>query len=43
MNDYICKIATLSEMNDKWDYEIKRHPSDNAWTTWKEIFISGVK
>lgn len=43
MNDYICKIATLSEMNDKWDYEIKKHPSDNAWTTWKEIFISGVK
>lgn len=33
MNDYICKIATLSEMNDKWDYEIKRHLSDNVWMT----------
>ena len=24
MSNYVCKIATLDEMNDKWDYEINK-------------------
>ena len=43
MNNYICKIATIDEMNKKWDYEISQHPNDSTWTVWKEESISGVK
>lgn len=24
MNDYICKIASVDEMEAKWNYEIKK-------------------
>ena len=32
---YICKIATIEEMNRKWDYEISiaTHNKEN-WITW---------
>lgn len=40
---YICKIASLEEINQKWDYEISNHPNDNSWLIWKEDFINGVK
>ena len=38
-----CKIATTSDMLEKWDYEIKRHPNDNRWVIWKETAINNVK
>lgn len=25
MKDYICKIATIDEMQTKWNYEIKKN------------------
>ncbi len=34
INEYICKIATIDEMEAKWNYEIKRHKSSN-WKIWK--------
>ncbi len=36
-SNYICKIASLYEMNAKWDYEIN-HNSDNQynWIIWKQ-------
>ena len=40
---YICKIATLEEINRKWDYEREKHKGDNAWVVWKKDFINGVK
>ncbi len=41
--EYICKRATLEEINRKWDYEIEKHKGDNAWVVWKKDFVKGVK
>ena len=38
-----CKIATIEDINKKWDYEIKNHPNDLKWLKWKEVAISNVK
>ena len=43
MNNYICKIATIEEMNKKWDYEISQNPNNNAWKIWKKEFIYAAK
>ena len=44
MEEYICKIATLDEMNIKWDYEIEnaKHDKEN-WIIWKKEHISRFK
>lgn len=37
MENYICKIATLDEMNTKWDYEIAHADEDrDNWILWKK-------
>lgn len=37
MNNYVCKIANIDEMNVKWDYEIDNAKTDkNNWITWKK-------
>ena len=28
MNNYVCKLATLDEMNEKWNYEIAHAEED---------------
>ncbi|MCI7084466.1 MAG: GNAT family N-acetyltransferase [Tenericutes bacterium] len=43
MNNYICKIATIEEMNIKWDYEINNHPDDISWKEYKVKFIESAK
>ena len=44
MREYICKIATLEEMNTKWDYEIAHAGEDrNNWIIWKKSSIEHVK
>ena len=40
---YICKIASLEEMNQKWDYEIRQHPETENWTVWKSEAIEGFR
>lgn len=42
MNDYICKIASVDEMEAKWNYEIKKHKSSN-WKKWKAEAIERAK
>lgn len=42
MNDYICKIASVDEMEAKWNYEIKKHKSSN-WKIWKAEAIERAK
>lgn len=40
MNNYCCKIATLEEMNTKWDYEIAHAGEDKeSWIIWKKSHI----
>ena len=37
MSNYVCKIATIEEMNIKWDYEIDRAEEDKEnWIIWKK-------
>lgn len=37
MKNYICKIATIDEMNTKWNYEIENAIDDKInWMTWKK-------
>ena len=34
---FICRIATLDDMERKWEYEIARHADDPGnWIVWKE-------
>lgn len=44
-NEFICKIATESEMDKKWDYEIEIATNKSNWIIWKnenlERFKSG--
>lgn len=43
-NNYICKIASLEEMNIKWDYEIANNPdSQSNWIIWKKGSIENFK
>ncbi len=44
MENYICKIATLEEMNIKWNYEIEHAKDDkNNWIIWKKENIEKYK
>ena len=44
MDNYICKIATIDEMNTKWDYEIAHAKDDkNNWIIWKKENIERFK
>lgn len=37
MDNYICKIASINEMNTKWDYEIDHATDDKEnWIVWKK-------
>ena len=28
---YVCKIATMEEVNEKWDTLVREHPDDPNW------------
>ncbi len=43
MEEYICKIATIEEMEQNWDYLIEIHPNNNAWKVYKENSIKNAK
>ena len=44
MENYICKIATLDEMDIKWNYEIEHAKDDkNNWIIWKKENIEKYK
>ena len=44
MENYICKIATLEEMNTKWDYEIACADEDKSnWIIWKKSSMEHVQ
>ena len=40
---YICKIATIEEMEQNWNYLIEIHPNDNSWKVYKEKAIREMK
>ena len=43
MEEYICKIATLEEMEKNWNYLIEIHPNNYAWKIYKEESIKNMK
>ena len=43
MEEYICKIATIEEMEQNWNYLIEIHPNNNAWKIYKEESIKNMK
>lgn len=42
METYVCKIASVDEMERKWNYEIKKHKGPN-WKIWKDESIERVR
>lgn len=42
MKEYMCEIATVDEMETKWNYEIKKNKNPN-WKIWKAEAIEHVK
>ena len=43
MGEYICKIATIEEMEQNWNYLVEIHKDNNAWKIWKEKAIKDMK
>ena len=41
--EYICRIASVEEMNRKWDYEIRQHPGEENWVIWKREAIENFR
>ena len=35
----IYRLATLEDLNNVWDKDIKRNPDDNRWKRWKKEYI----
>ena len=43
MNQYICKIPTPEEMNEKWDYEINKNRDSSNWIIWKKSAMESAE
>ena len=43
VSEYICKIATLEEMEQNWNYLVEIHKDNNAWKIYKEEAIKNMK
>lgn len=41
--NYICKIASPEEMEQKWDYEIGLHQEKKNWIAWKSEAIESAR
>ena len=40
---YVCKIASMEEMEQKWNYEIAQHSEKGNWIVWKSEAIESAK
>ncbi len=43
MDEYICKVATIEEMEQNWNYLVEIHKDNNAWKIWKEKAIKDMQ
>ena len=41
--EYICKIASIEEMEQNWKYLIDIHPDENAWKIYRKNAIENMK
>ena len=40
--NYVCKIASMEEMEQKWNYEISQHSEKENWVAWKSEAMEGA-
>ena len=43
MKDYVCKIATITDVIKKYDYEKENNDDKDNWEIWKESAVERVK
>lgn len=43
IDGYICKKATIEDMEQNWNYLIEIHSDNNAWKIWKEKAIKDME
>ena len=43
IGNYFCKIASIEEMEQKWDYEISQHSEKRNWIVWKDEAIESAR
>ena len=43
IGNYICKIASIEKMEQKWDYEISQHSEKRNWIVWKDEAIESAR
>lgn len=36
MSNFVCKVASINEMNSRWDYLVRSNRDDSNWVIWKE-------
>ena len=41
-DSYVCRIASLEEVNERWDTLIREHPEDPNWAVWKTDVLAEV-
>lgn len=41
-DNYVCRIASLEEVNERWDTLIREHPEDPNWAVWKTDVLAEV-
>ena len=41
--NYVCRIATMEEMEQKWNYEIAQHSEKENWIAWKAEAIESAR
>ena len=40
--NFEIRLATIKDLEEKWNYEIKNHPNDNRWKIWKDVAMFNV-
>lgn len=43
MNEYICKIATIEEIKQNWNYLIEIHPNNKVWKIYEDEAIKRMQ
>ncbi len=42
-NEFVCKTATVFDMEEKWNYEISSHKNKSNWIQWKNEAVERVR
>ena len=42
-DSFVCKIVSIEDINQKWDYEISNHSGNVNWIMWKTEAINNFQ